>query len=76
MHWHLKVEMQNRMDRVMHVHVHGNVDECSKTEAKSRASVIDSAKIMLFPAKDSVKMAIKCSKMPAVLVPRRNAILA
>ena len=56
MHWYLKVEMQNRMDKVMHVHVHGNVDEFSKTGAKSRASVIDSAKIMLFPAKDAVKM--------------------
>ena len=72
MHWHLKAEMQIRMDRVMHVHV----NEFSKTGANSRASVIDSAKIMLFPAKDAVKMPIKCSKMPAVLVPRRNAILA
>ena len=52
MHWYLKVEMQNRMDKVMHVHVHGNVDEFSKTGAKSRALVIDSAKIMLFPAKE------------------------
>ena len=68
--------MQNRMDRVMHVHVHGDVDEFSKTAAKSRAAVIDSAKIMLFSAKDAVKMPIKCSKMLAVLVPRRNAILA
>ena len=76
MHWHLKVEMQNRMDRVMHVHVHGDVDEFSKTGAKSRASVIDSAKIMLFPSKDAVKMPIKCSKMLAVLVPRRDVILA
>ena len=73
---HLKVEMQNRMDRVMHVHVHGDVDEFSKTGVKSQASVIDSAIIMLFPAKDAVKMPIKCSKMLAVLVPRRNAILA
>ena len=67
--------MQNRMDRVMHVHVHGDVGEFSKTGAKSRASVIDSAKTMLFPAKDAVKMPRKCSKMLAVLVPRRNAIL-
>ena len=68
--------MQNRMDRVMHVHVHGDVSEFSKTGAKSWASVIDSAKIMLFPAKDAVKMPRKCAKMLAVLVPRRNAILA
>ena len=68
--------MQNRMDRVMHVHVHGDVDEFSKTGAKSRASVIDSAKIMLFSPKDAVKMPIKCSKMLAVLFPRCNAILA
>ena len=66
--------MQNRMDRVMHVHVHGVVGEFSKTGAKSRASVIDSAKIMLFPAKDHVKMPRKRSKMLAVLVPRRNAV--
>ena len=65
--------MQIRMDRVMHIHVHG---EFSKTGAKSQASVIDSAKIMLFSAKDAVKMPIKCSKMLAVLVPRHNAILA
>ena len=69
MHWHLKVGMQNRMDRVMHVHVHGDVGEFSTTGAKSSASVIDSAKIMLFPAKDAVKMPRKCSKMLAVLVP-------
>ena len=68
--------MQNKMDRVMQVHVHGNIGEFSKTGAKSRASVIDSAEIMLFPAKDAVKMPRKCSKMLAVLVPRRNAILA
>ena len=66
--------MQNRMDRVMHVH--GDVSEFSKTRAKSLASVIDSAKMMLFPTKDAVKMPRKCSKMLAVLVPRRNAILA
>ena len=71
-----KVGMQNRMDRVMHVHVHGDVDEFSKTGVKSQASVIDSANIILFPAKDAVKMPIKCSKMLAVLVPRHNAILA
>ena len=68
--------MQNRMDRVMHVHVHGDIGEFSKTGAKSRASVIDSAKIMLFPVKDVVKMPRKCSKMLAVLVPKRNATLA
>ena len=68
--------MQNRTDRVMYVHVHGDVGEFSTTGAKSRASIIDSAKIMLFPAEDAVKMPIKCSKMPEVLVPRRNAILA
>ena len=61
--------MQNGMDRVMHVHVHGDVGEFSKTGAKSRASVIHSAKTMLFPAKDAVKMPRKCSKMLAVLVP-------
>ena len=60
----------------MHVHVHGDVGEFSKTGAKSRALVIDSAKIMLFPAKDAVKMPIKCSKLLAMLVPRRNSILA
>ena len=76
MHWHLKVEMQNRMDRVMHVNAHGDVDEFSKTGERSRASLIDSAKIMLFSAKNAVKMPIKCSKMLAVLVSRRNAILA
>ena len=68
--------MQNRMDRVMHVHVHPDVGELSKTGAKSQASAIDSAKIKLFPAKDAEKMPRKCSKMLAVLVPRRNAILA
>ena len=52
----------------MHVHVHGGVGEFSKTGAKRRASVIDSAKITLFPAKDAVKMPMKCSKMLAVLV--------
>ena len=56
--------------------VHGDVGEFSKTGAKSRASVIDWAKIMLFPAKDAIKMPKKCSKMLAVLVSRRNAILA
>ena len=56
----------------MHVHV----GEYAKNGAKSRASVIDSAKIMFFPAKDAVKMPRKCSKMLAVLVPRRNVILA
>ena len=68
--------MQNRMDRVMHVNVHDDVGEFSKTGAKSWASFVDLAKIMLFPAKDAVKMPRKCSKMLAVLVPRRNAILA
>ena len=43
--------MQNRMDRVMLVHP--DVGELSKTGAKSQASVIDSAKIKLFPAKDA-----------------------
>ena len=52
--------MQNRMDRVMHVHVHPDVGELSKTGAKSQASVIDSAKIKLFPAKDAEKMPRKC----------------
>ena len=55
--------MQNKMDRVMHVHVRGDVGEFSKTGAKSWASVTDSPKITLFLAKDAVKM-------PAVLVPR------
>ena len=68
--------MQNTMDRVMHVHVHGDVGEFSKTVAKSRVSVIDLANIMLSSTKDAVKMPRKCSKMLAVLVPRRNAILA
>ena len=76
MHWHLWVGMQNRMDRVMHVYVHGDVGEFSKTGAKSRASVIDSAKIMLFPAKDAVNTPRKCSKMLAMLVRRRNSIFA
>ena len=53
--------LQNRMDRVMHVHVHGDIDEFSKTGAKSRSSVIDSAKIMLFPAvSKSQESAQKC----------------
>ena len=59
----------------MHVHVHSDVGEFLKTGAKSRASVIDSAKIMLFPAKNAVKTPRKCSKILAVLVPRRDAIL-
>ena len=54
--------MQNRLDMVMHVHVYGNVGEFLKAGAKSLASVLDSAKIMLFPAKDAVKMPRKCSK--------------
>ena len=69
--------MQNRMDyRVTHIHVHSDVGEFTKPGAKSRALVIDSAKIMLFPAKDAAKIPRKCSKMLAVLVPRCNAILA
>ena len=53
----------------MHVNVHDDAGEFSKTGAKSWASFVDSAKIMLFPAKDAVKMPRKCSKMLAVLVP-------
>ena len=48
--------MENRMDGVMHVHVHGDIGEFSKTWAKSRASVTDSANVMLFPAKEAVEM--------------------
>ena len=47
--------MHNRMDMVMHVHVHGDVGEFSKAGAKIQASVIDWANIMLFPDKDVVK---------------------
>ena len=68
--------MQTRIDRAMDVPVHGDVGEFSKAGAKSRVSVIDSAKIMLFPAENPVKMQRKCSKMLAVLLPRRNAILS
>ena len=47
------------MDRVMHIHVHTDVNEFSKTGEKGQASVIDSAKIMLFLANVAVKMPIK-----------------